>query len=55
MIFKASQQTSDNIYSKLLSDKLPADLGYLYENAVTQMVTARRCFLSDERCEKVFG
>lgn len=40
MIFKASPQTSDNIYSKLLSDKLPADLGYLYENAVAQMITA---------------
>ncbi len=40
MIFKASARTSENIYSKLLSDKLPADLGYLYENAVAQIITA---------------
>ena len=32
MIFESSPGTEDNIYSKLLSDKLPADLGYLYEN-----------------------
>ena len=30
MIFSASPATGDNIYSKLLGDKLPADLGYLY-------------------------
>ncbi|SFB22494.1 hypothetical protein SAMN05216249_1144 [Acetitomaculum ruminis DSM 5522] len=40
MIFKASARTSENIYSKLLSDKLPADLGYLYENAVAQIIAA---------------
>ncbi len=40
MIFKASARTSENIYTKLLSDKLPADLGYLYENAVAQIITA---------------
>ncbi|SEQ55200.1 ATP-binding protein [Butyrivibrio sp. TB] len=40
MIFKASGKTSENIYNKLLSDKLPADLGYLYENAVAQIITA---------------
>ncbi len=28
------------IYSKLLSDKLPANLGYLYENLVAQMIAA---------------
>ena len=27
-------------HKKLLSDKLPANLGYLYENAVAQMLTA---------------
>lgn len=27
------------IYAKLLSDKLPANLGYLYENLVAQMIT----------------
>ena len=40
MIFKASPKTDENIYSKLLGDKLSADLGYLYENAVAQMITA---------------
>ncbi len=40
MIFKAAQKTDENIYSKLLGDKLPADLGYLYENAVAQMITS---------------
>lgn len=30
----------NEIYSKLLSDKLPANLGYLYENLVAQMITA---------------
>lgn len=32
--------TENEIYAKLLSDKLPANLGYLYENAVAQMLTA---------------
>lgn len=40
MIFKASPNTDESIYSKLLGDKLSADLGYLYENAVAQMITA---------------
>lgn len=40
MIFKASLKTDESIYSKLLGDKLSADLGYLYENAVAQMITA---------------
>ncbi|SET84535.1 hypothetical protein SAMN04487771_105215 [[Clostridium] aminophilum] len=40
MIFKASPKTDENVYTKLLGDKLPADLGYLYENAVAQMITA---------------
>lgn len=30
----------NEIYAKLLSDKLPANLGYLYENLVAQMITA---------------
>ena len=42
MIFKASPKTDESIYSKLLGDKLPADLGYLYENAVAQMITASK-------------
>ena len=40
MIFKASPKTDESIYSKLLGDKLSADLGYLYENAVAQMIIA---------------
>ena len=32
--------TENDVYAKLLSDKLPANLGYLYENLVAQMVTA---------------
>lgn len=32
--------TENEIYKKLLADKLPANLGYLYENVVAQMLTA---------------
>ena len=38
MIFNSSGKTGENIYTKLLSDSLPADLGYLYENAVAQTI-----------------
>ena len=31
--------TENDVYAKLLSDKLPANLGYLYENLVAQMIT----------------
>ncbi len=30
----------NELYAKLLSDKLPANLGYLYENMIAQMITA---------------
>ena len=40
MLFASSPETGTNIYSRLLSDKLPADLGYLYENVVAQMITS---------------
>lgn len=40
MIFSSSRETDENIYKKLLSDSLPADLGYLYENAVAQVINA---------------
>ncbi len=30
----------NDVYAKLLSDKLPANLGYLYENLIAQMITA---------------
>ena len=32
--------TENVIYQKLLSDKLSADLGYVYENVVAQMLKA---------------
>ena len=40
MIFMNEPVTGDNIYNRLLSDKLPANLGYLYENAVAQMIAS---------------
>ena len=40
MIFSSSGETDENIYTKLLSDSLPAVLGYLYENAVAQVINA---------------
>ena len=40
MLFMNDPVTGDNIYSRLLSDKLPANLGYLYENAVAQMIAS---------------
>lgn len=32
--------TDNDIYAKLLSDKLPVDLGFVYENVVSQMLVA---------------
>lgn len=40
MAFWDKDVTENEIYQKLLSDKLPADLGYVYENVVAQMLTA---------------
>jgi predicted AAA+ superfamily ATPase len=40
MIFAGSPDTGDNIYSRLLSDKLSADLGYLYENTAAQIISS---------------
>lgn len=31
----------NDVYAKLLSDKLPANLGYLYENLVAQMIASK--------------
>lgn len=39
LMFENSKQTNE-IYAKLLSDKLDADLGYLYENVAAQIITA---------------
>ena len=38
VIFNSSSKTNESIYTKLLRDSLPADLGYLYENAVAQLI-----------------
>lgn len=40
MLFNDSQNGMEDIYKKLLSDTLPADLGYLYENVVAQAIRA---------------
>ena len=37
MMFMDRLSTENEIYAKLLSDKLPANLGYLYENVVAQI------------------
>ena len=39
LAFKDKKYTENIIYNKLLSDKLDANLGYVYENAVAQMLT----------------
>ena len=38
--FKDRDFTENTIYEKLLNDKLSTNLGYLYENAVAQILTA---------------
>lgn len=40
LLFIDRPVTENDLYAKLLSDKLPANLGYLYENLVAQMLTA---------------
>ncbi|MBE5900444.1 MAG: ATP-binding protein [Lachnospiraceae bacterium] len=40
MLFNGKEWGNPDIYKKLLSNKLDADLGYLYENAVAQMLLA---------------
>ena len=40
MAFWDKGMTENVIYQKLLSDKLPADLGYVFENVVAQILTA---------------
>lgn len=40
MMFLDKPEVGHEIYTKLLSDKLPANLGYLYENAVAQVMAA---------------
>ena len=40
LAFKDKKYTDNVIYNKLLSNKLEANLGYVYENAVAQILTA---------------
>ena len=40
LLFIDRPVTENDIYAKLLSDKLPANLGYLYENLAAQMIAA---------------
>lgn len=38
MVFLDKDYTENIIYKKLLADKLPADLGYVYENVAAQLI-----------------
>lgn len=40
MLFNDTSKMYIDIYSKLLSDKLPVNMGFIYENLVAQMITA---------------
>lgn len=40
MMFIDRPSTDNEIYAKLLSDKLPANLGFLYENLVAQIISS---------------
>ena len=40
LMFSDRPVTENDVYAKLLSDKLPANLGYLYENLIAQMIAA---------------
>ncbi len=39
-IFNSKSLADENIYSKLLGDKLEANLGYIYENAAAQIINS---------------
>jgi uncharacterized protein len=41
LAFKDKKYTENIIYNKLLTDKLDANLGYIYENVVAQMLIAK--------------
>ena len=45
--------TENDIYAKLLSDKLPANLGFLYENLIAQMIVSSGRELFYHTWEKV--
>ncbi len=39
-MFNSEDKANEAIYAKLLSNSLPANLGYLYENAAAQMLAS---------------
>lgn len=41
LVFKDKSYTENIIYNKLLTDKIEANLGYVYENIVAQMLAAK--------------
>ena len=41
LAFKDRDSTENEVYEKLLSDKLSVNLGYMYENAVAQTFAAK--------------
>ena len=41
LIFNDAETGREDIYRKLLSDSLPADLGYMYENVVAQILVSK--------------
>ena len=41
LLFNDESKANEDIYRKLLSDSLPENLGYLYENAVAQILAAQ--------------
>ncbi len=45
LLFKDKDFTENIIYEKVLSDKLPSNLGYLFENVVAQMLTVKGDYL----------
>lgn len=46
LMFNSEEKIHSDIYAKLMSDKLEANLGYMYENAVAQVIasTGRRLY-----------
>ena len=59
LAFKDRDFTENTLYSRLLADKLSANLGYLYENVVAQMLAAggNELFyhtISDEANKRIF-
>ena len=53
LMFMDRPVTENGVYAKLLSDKLPANLGYLYENLIAQMIAASGRELYYHTWEKV--